>query len=695
MATTTAGVSVNGPQQLSLTNPDGSINWGNLLTSAGGAANSITGNNSTVSQQVQGEQNAINTQGTVQSQNATALGNTANTNAGVLAPAATTGAGASSNLATYLGLNGQPADFSQFYNTPGYNFAVQQGTRAINSQAAASGSAFTPNTLAAVGNYVQGAASTNYNNYINQLLQTQGQGITAQQGIVNSNTGLAEAGVNSNLSTGANISQLQTAQGSANASGAANQSGILNSILGGAGGAGVGTLINSLLGTSGSSGGANTSGASGLLGAIKSLLGGGSSSGGQLSTVDPSLTMTSTPFDSNGTASGDLNQLFQPTSSPTDTTGDNSLDDALGGFSGAGGQATTGNPGDGLDFSTGSINLGTPTGATPSIGSNVNSAGNIINGLASGTTVGQTGAALSAAQLAANNNILGSSGGAVNTGAGVGLNALGIYSGIKAGGVAGDTTAAINAAQLATKGAVAVGALSGAGGAALQGALSYAAIPLDLYNEVKSYQSGATGSDALAGLQTGAAIGTIFGPLGTVIGGAIGGAVGAVASAFGGGKNDPETLAGNNLDAAIAAGTTNAGAALAPPSAAFNYLAGQMDAKNNTPGHSQPIEQVFGRMQEGALTDQMFTQINSAISSGSISKTATPDQIYNSVVAPWLKSKGADIDPNSVDLHGVNSGQPLIAALQSLIGNWQSGALTSKTQIGVSGQVDSSLPTFI
>lgn len=265
-ANTSAGVSTSDPDLSSII--------GNLLGQGAVTANGIVGNNSAISAVTGGLQNGINTLGTVQGQNANSLASTANTNAGVLAPAAATGAGASGNLATYLGLNGQPADFSQFYNTPGYQFALQQGTRAINSQAAASGSAFTPNTLAAVGNYVQGAASTNYNNYINQLLQTQGQGITAQQGIVGSNTGLAEAGVNSNLSTGSSIAQLQGAQGAANGTGAANQTNVIGTALGALGGAGgISSLLTNLLGGN-SPGGANASGVSGALGGLGKVLNG-------------------------------------------------------------------------------------------------------------------------------------------------------------------------------------------------------------------------------------------------------------------------------------------------------------------------------------------------------------------------------------------------------------------------------------
>lgn len=294
---------------------------GSLLGQGAVTGSSIAGNNSAVSAQVAGDQAGINTLGTVQGQNANTLGTTANANAGILGTAAGTGAAADNNLATYLGLNGQPADFSQFYNTPGYQFAVQQGTNAINSQAAASGSAFTPNTLAAVGNYVQGAASTNYNNYINNLLQTSGQGITAGQGVVNSNTSLAEAGVNSNLNTGSSIAQLQGAQGSANASGALNQSGIISSALSGLGGAsGIGALLTNLMGGSSNATGAGST-LSGLGTALNGLLTG------------------------NGTSTSAAN------------TG------TLGGAAITSPNVQTGDPGSGLDFSTGSIDLSDGTAA--------------------------------------------------------------------------------------------------------------------------------------------------------------------------------------------------------------------------------------------------------------------------------------------------------------------------------------------
>jgi hypothetical protein len=245
------------------------------------------------------------------------------------------------------------------------------------------------------------------------------------------------------------------------------------------------------------------------------------------------------------------------------------------------------------------------------------------------------------------------------------------------------------------------GIASLAGNAGLAGTLGsaagYLAAPLSLYNFAKTWQSGNTGADALGGAEAGASIGSIIPGIGTVIGGLIGGAVGALSSAFGGGKADPESVSANNLDAVVkssGASTAQVAATMQNPSTAYQYLAGIMDAKNNTTGHSQPIEQVFGREGEQNMMDQMTKQINSAISSGQISKTATPQQIYDQVVAPWLTSKGAAINPNSVDSSGNNEGNQLIQSIVGLIGSWQNGSLTSSTKVGVSGQPIAGLAAY-
>lgn len=366
----------------------------------------------------------------------------------------------------------------------------------------------------------------------------------------------------------------------------------------------------------------------------------------------------------------------------------------------------------------GSVNLTLPSGtaaATPSIGSDVGAAGSIVSGLASGTTAGQAGAALSATQLAAKNNVLGSNSGAINTSAGAGLNALGLYQGIKQGGVSGDTNAAISAAQLATKGAAATGAITSGTAGAIGSALSIAAIPLDLYNEVKTYQSGATVSDALSGAETGAAIGSIIPGIGTAIGAVAGAAVGAVASAFGGGRPDSETTTGQSIDAALASGqATVSSTGLDTDSGAFQYLAGIMDAKNNTAGHSTAMEQVFGRMGEGSVLNGMASTIDSAVSGGNMTilpsggvsfKTGggtvtypasqASAGVYSQVIAPWLQQQGASVASNGTDVNGNNIGQATVASLQTLIGSYINGNLTSSTVIGAQGQADSTLPTFV
>lgn len=240
--------------------------------------------------------------------------------------------------------------------------------------------------------------------------------------------------------------------------------------------------------------------------------------------------------------------------------------------------------------------------------------------------------------------------------------------------------------------------LASTGASAASGALGTAAQALgalgagaSLYNEVESYQSGATGSDALSGAESGASIGTMILPgIGTAIGGLLGGAAGAIASAFGGGKTDPESETADALDQA-GTGTTSA---LTDPQA-FQYLAGVMDAKNDSPGHAQPIELVFGRMGEGNLLNQMAGQINAGVESGAITPGESASEVYSSVIAPWLTSEGAAINPQSVDVTGANEGENLIDAVTDLIGGYMSGAITPSTSLGVSGQADASLPEFV
>jgi hypothetical protein len=202
----------------------------------------IYGSQNAAEKQTQADQNAINTQQST-------LGNIN----GIWNTQQNLGQGAQTALGTALGTNGKPADYSGFQNMPGYQFAVQQGTQAIQRQAASMGNAYTPNTAEAVGQYVTGTAAQDYNTYINQLMGAAGLGSTA-------NTALTGA----NMGVGANISQLQQNQGQAQASGV---SGAANAVGGLFSPNGAGTSLIGAAGkalTGGGGGGATASGVGGV-----------------------------------------------------------------------------------------------------------------------------------------------------------------------------------------------------------------------------------------------------------------------------------------------------------------------------------------------------------------------------------------------------------------------------------------------
>jgi hypothetical protein len=274
----------------------------------------------------------------------------------------------------------------------------------------------------------------------------------------------------------------------------------------------------------------------------------------------------------------------------------------------------------------------------------------------------------------------------VGYGLGGALGALELSQGIQQGGVLGGANAAVGAAQVGQAGAAALGdtALS----STLGDAAGAVGVPLALYNFANNWQSGNTGSDALSGAESGASIGTAFAPgIGTAIGALIGGATGALSSAFGGGRPDPETQGWNNLAAAQAKNTSQNLMSTLNPAQAYQSLAGIMDAKNNTPGHSTALEQVFGRMGEGKLMDQMTSQINSALQSGSVPKNATPAQLYQQVVQPWLTKLGANVPNNAIiSSNGARNNGMVQNLLTQLISQWQSGALNAGSKVGIAGQ---------
>jgi hypothetical protein len=146
-------------------------------------------------------------------------------------------------------LNGAAPDYSGFENMPGYQFAIQQGTQAAERAASAQGSAYTPNTSIAVGNYVTGTAMQDYNTYISQLMGTAGLGSTANQNLQGAQ-----------LQTSGNISQLQQNTGQAAASAYTRSAN--------AGAGQIGNIISALLG----SGGNNSGSGGGVMGSIANWL---------------------------------------------------------------------------------------------------------------------------------------------------------------------------------------------------------------------------------------------------------------------------------------------------------------------------------------------------------------------------------------------------------------------------------------
>lgn len=75
----------------------------------------------------------------------------------------------------------QPAgpDMSAFFQSPGYQFRRQEGTRGLERSAASRGGAFSGNALRALAEFNSGLASQEFGNYFNQLASVAGIGQTA------------------------------------------------------------------------------------------------------------------------------------------------------------------------------------------------------------------------------------------------------------------------------------------------------------------------------------------------------------------------------------------------------------------------------------------------------------------------------------------------------------------------------------
>lgn len=318
-------------------------------------------------------------------------------------------------------------------------------------------------------------------------------------------------------------------------------------------------------------------------------------------------------------------------------------------------------------------------------GSALGTAGGLFNieqGLAKGGVTGNAQAAIGSASLANKGGAFGGASSQAGAALGAAGGALGIYNGIQQGGVSGYGSAAVGAAR------VGQGVSSLAGDSQLAGELGstagYIAAPLAVYNAVKNYQSGATGSDTLNGAEAGAAIGSIIPGIGTVIGGVVGGVVGALSSAIGPGKTDQETTDVKSvINATSAAG--NSSSVAASVQNPYVQLAGLFDDKSST----LPMYQQYGRMGEQKFTNDMVGQINTAYKNGTINSSSTPQQVYNSVVAPWVSSMGNGWSGVGTTYQATTQG-----LLQDMVGQYMAGTASQNWQAVGGDSPFSGLPAY-
>lgn len=116
-----------------------------------------------------------------------------------------TGANALNNYVT----NGFTAPtLSQAEQTPGYQFQLQQGTKAIDENAAANGTLMSGNTGTALENYGQNLAQSAYQQTYNNALQAYQTNVNTAQDAAN--TGLSSTGqlAGANLQTAGNTANI-------------------------------------------------------------------------------------------------------------------------------------------------------------------------------------------------------------------------------------------------------------------------------------------------------------------------------------------------------------------------------------------------------------------------------------------------------------------------------------------------------
>ncbi|MEM8575523.1 MAG: hypothetical protein AAGF48_12910 [Pseudomonadota bacterium] len=148
---------------------------------------------------------------------------------GTLEPYAQAGADAQTEAANLMGLNGpeaQEAARARFQVDPGYQFMVEQGTKALEANLNASQGRYSGATLKALTEYGQGLGQQEYGNYFNRLtaLGDDGQAASSQIAGIEQTAGANRADIAS--SAAANRSNVYQAEADLVADMAGQEAGI-------------------------------------------------------------------------------------------------------------------------------------------------------------------------------------------------------------------------------------------------------------------------------------------------------------------------------------------------------------------------------------------------------------------------------------------------------------------------------------
>jgi len=196
------------------------------------------------------QKNAID-KGASQARDALNQGVTTATNQ--LSPWTTTGVPANQQQSDLLGLNGPDAAtkaLATYRTSPGYQWQMGEGLRAVDAGAAANGLLRSGAALKAEQTFGAGLADSDFGNYWNRLQQLSGAGLSAAGGIASAATGGA-----------ANIANVDVGQAGADASIYGNMA------------KSIGTSANQLMQTN----------------AVQSYLGGGGSGAPQMTGFAPAM----------------------------------------------------------------------------------------------------------------------------------------------------------------------------------------------------------------------------------------------------------------------------------------------------------------------------------------------------------------------------------------------------------------------